>query len=133
GGGMPGRVVCVAEREARDAGAGGGAPGGGTRVIVNGIDARRIAQAAASRTSARKTLGLEPDALALGTVARFDPVKALDVLLRGFAVLAAAQPAARLVLIGDGPEARSLRALAASLGIGARVHFAAVMADRPPL
>jgi glycosyltransferase involved in cell wall biosynthesis len=126
---MTDTVVCVSESEARDAEALGLAPRGRTRVIVNGIDARRIAQAAASRPSARKTLGLDPDALALGTVARFDRVKALDVLLRGFAVLAAAQPAARLVLIGDGPEARSLRALAASLGIEARVHFAGVVPD----
>ena len=126
---MTDTVVCVSESEARDAEALGLVPRGRTRVIVNGIDAHRITQAAASRPSARKTLGLEPDALALGTVARFDQVKALDVLLRGFAVLAAAQPSARLVLIGDGPEARSLRALAASLGIEARVHFAGVVAD----
>ena len=105
------------------------APRGRTHVIVNGIDVRRIALAATPRPAARKALGLEPDALVVGTVARFDPVKALDVLLRGFAVLAAIQPTARLVLIGDGPEARRLRALARSLGIDAQVRFAGVVAD----
>jgi glycosyltransferase involved in cell wall biosynthesis len=122
-------VICVSESEARDAAALGLAPRGRTRVIVNGVDARRIALAATPRPAARKALGLEPDALVLGTVARFDPVKALDVLLRGFAVLAAGQPTARLLLIGDGPEARRLRALAVSLGIDARVRFAGVVAD----
>ena len=122
-------VVCVSESEARDAAALGLAPLGRTRVIVNGIDARRIAEAAMPRPSARNALGLEPDALVVGTVARLDSVKALDVLLRGFAVLVAGQPKARLVLIGDGPEARHLRALAASLGIDARVRFAGVVAE----
>jgi glycosyltransferase involved in cell wall biosynthesis len=122
-------VVYVSESEARDAAALGLAPPGRTRVIVNGIDARRIGQAAMPRPSARNALGLEPDALVLGTVARFDSVKALDVLLRGFAVLAAGRPKARLVLIGDGPETRRLRALAASLGIDTRVRFAGVVAE----
>jgi glycosyltransferase involved in cell wall biosynthesis len=122
-------IVYVSESEARDAAGLGLAPPGGTHVIVNGIDVRRIALAATPRPAARKALGLEPDALVVGTVARFDPVKALDVLLRGFAVLAAIQPTARLVLIGDGPEARRLRALAGSLGIDAQVRFAGVVAD----
>ena len=122
-------VVYVSQSEARDAAVLGLAPRGRTHVIVNGIDVRRIALAATPRPAARKALGLEPDALVVGTVARFDPVKALDVLLRGFAVLAAIQPAARLVLIGDGPEARRLRALAGSLGIDAQVRFAGVVAD----
>jgi len=122
-------VVCVSDSEARDAAALGLAPRGRTHVIVNGIDARRIALGATARPSARKALGLEPDALALGTIARFDAVKALDVLLRGFAVLAATQPGARLVLIGDGPEARRLRALAVSLGVDGKVRFAGVVAE----
>jgi glycosyltransferase involved in cell wall biosynthesis len=122
-------IVCVSESEARDAAALGLAPRDRTRVIVNGIDASRIALTAMPRSAARKALGLEPDALVLGTVARFDPVKALDVLLRGFAALAAARPTARLVLIGNGPEAGRLRALAASLGIDARVRFAGVVAE----
>jgi glycosyltransferase involved in cell wall biosynthesis len=122
-------VVYVSQSEARDAAVLGLAPRGRTHVIVNGIDVRRIALAATPRPAARKALGLEPDALVVGTVARFDPVKALDVLLRGFAVLAAIQPTARLVLIGDGPEARRLRALAGSLGIDAQVRFAGFVAD----
>jgi glycosyltransferase involved in cell wall biosynthesis len=122
-------VVYVSESEARDAAVLGLAPQGRTHVIVNGIDARRIALAATPRPAARKALGLEPDALVIGTVARFDRVKALDVLLRGFAVLTADQPTARLLVVGDGPEALRLRALAASLGVSARVRFAGVVTD----
>ena len=122
-------IVHVSESQELEAAALGLAPEGRSHVIVNGIDAGRIAGAAMTRAAARRLLHLEPDALVLGTVARFDPVKALDALLRAFAVAAAAQPAARLVIVGDGPEAPRLRALAATLGIEARVSLPGFVAD----
>jgi glycosyltransferase involved in cell wall biosynthesis len=76
-----------------------------------------------TREVARRSLQLEPEALVIGTVARFDPVKALDALLRAFTIVATAQPDAHLVLLGEGPEASRLRSLAAALGIEARVRF----------
>jgi glycosyltransferase involved in cell wall biosynthesis len=122
-------IVHVSESQALEAAALGLAPPSLSHVIVNGIDAARIAATAMPRAAARQSLGLEPDALVLGTVARFDPVKALDALLRAFAVVAAAQPAARLVVVGDGPEAPRLRALAVSLGVEERVRFPGFVAD----
>ncbi len=62
-------------------------------------------------------------------MARFDPVKALDTLLRAFAVVAADRPAARLLIVGDGPEGPRLRALAATLGIEDRVRLPGFVAD----
>ena len=122
-------IVHVSESQAREAAALGLAPPGRTHVIVNGIDARCVAAAAMTRAAARETLRLEPDSLVLGTVARFDPVKALDSLLRAFALASAPHPAARLVIVGDGPEAPRLRALAVTLGIEARVRMTGFIAD----
>ena len=116
-------IVHVSESQAREAAGLGLAPPGKSHVIVNGIDADRVAAAAMTRTAARQALGLPPDAFVLGTVARFDPVKALDALLLAFAGAAANAPGARLVLVGDGPEAARLRALAGTLGIEARVSL----------
>ncbi|HEV8226497.1 MAG TPA: glycosyltransferase [Methylomirabilota bacterium] len=121
-------IVHVSESQALEAAALGLAPPGRTHVIVNGIDARCVAAGAMTRAAAREKLRLEPDALVLGTVARFDPVKALDSLLRAFALAAAQYPAARLVLVGDGPAAPRLRALSATLGIEARVRLAGPIA-----
>jgi glycosyltransferase involved in cell wall biosynthesis len=59
----------------------------------------------------------------IGTIARLDPVKRLDDLLRAVAVL----PDVELEIVGDGPERGSLEALAASLGVS--VHFAGWAAD----
>jgi glycosyltransferase involved in cell wall biosynthesis len=121
-------IVHVSESQALEAAALGLAPPGRTHVIVNGIDARCVAAGAMTRAAAREKLRLEPDALVLGTVARFDPVKGLDSLLRAFALAAAQYPAARLVLVGDGPEVPRLRALSATLGIEARVRLAGPIA-----
>jgi len=59
------------------------------------------------------------------TVARLVAKKGIDILLRAYARLAAADPSApRLRVIGDGPERAGLEALAEELGIAARVDFA---------
>jgi glycosyltransferase involved in cell wall biosynthesis len=116
-------IVHVSESQALEAAGLGLAPPQRNHVIVNGIDAERVAGAAMTREAARESLHLEPEALVIGTMARFDPVKALDALLRAFAIVANAQPDARLVLLGDGPGASRLRSLAAALGIEARVRF----------
>jgi glycosyltransferase involved in cell wall biosynthesis len=122
-------IVHVSESQAIEAATLGLAPPGRTHVIVNGIDARCVAAAAMTRAAAREELRLDPEALVLGTVARFDPVKGLDSLLRAFALAAAQDPAARLVIVGDGPEAPRLRGLAAAMGIEARVRMAGLIAD----
>ena len=62
----------------------------------------------------------------IGTIARLDPVKRLDDLLRALAQL----PTVELELVGDGPERPRLTAQAQELGIADRTHFAG-WADDP--
>jgi glycosyltransferase involved in cell wall biosynthesis len=100
-------------------------PADRARVIVNGIDAARVEAGLLARERARAELGVPPSGAVLGTVARFDSVKGLEVLLEAAARL----PAAALVLIGDGPEAAGLRARARRLGIQTRVVFAGARPD----
>jgi glycosyltransferase involved in cell wall biosynthesis len=96
-----------------------------SRVILNGVDVARLTGHALERWGARLQLGLPQDVPVVGTAARFDEVKRLDLLLRALPGL----PSATLVLIGDGPEAGVLRALAARLGVAARVRFAGAVVD----
>jgi glycosyltransferase involved in cell wall biosynthesis len=93
---------------------------GQSRVVVNGVDSARLAARQLDRWDARAALRLDQTGLVVGSVARFDPVKGLDVLVRATAL---ARPAAILALIGRGPEEARLRALASELGLGARVVF----------
>lgn len=55
----------------------------------------------------------------LGTLARLDRIKGLDLLLRAVVDL----PAVRLRVVGEGPERGQLVALASKLGVGNRVDF----------
>jgi glycosyltransferase involved in cell wall biosynthesis len=56
-------------------------------------------------------------------VGRLAAIKGVAVLLEAFARLAPDRPAARLTLVGDGPERKGLEAMAARLGIAGRVTF----------
>ena len=98
---------------------------GQSRVILNGVDVARLTGRALERWDARVALKLEQSAAVIGTAARFDEVKRLDLLVRALPAL----PAATLVLIGGGAEGASLRALAARLGVAPRVRFAGEVVD----
>jgi len=96
-----------------------------SRVVQNGVDVARLTATALDRREARRELGLPGDAMVVGTVARFDAVKHLDVLLRAVARV----PDVILVLVGDGEESARLRGLAGSLSLGPRAVFAGERVD----
>jgi glycogen synthase len=69
---------------------------------------------------------VEPDAVRdteLVFVGRLVHDKGADTLLQALAILAKVNLHPRLTIIGDGPEEGSLQALAAKLGVDARVNF----------
>jgi glycosyltransferase involved in cell wall biosynthesis len=59
----------------------------------------------------------------IGFVGRLVPIKRVDRLLRAVARARGTVPGLDLLIVGDGPERRSLEALAAELGIAAAVEF----------
>jgi len=63
------------------------------------------------------------DGLRLLYVGRFIPVKGADVLLRAMPAILAAYPAARLDLIGDGPQRGTYEAIASDLRLDHAVSF----------
>jgi glycosyltransferase involved in cell wall biosynthesis len=69
----------------------------------------------------------------IGSIARLNPEKDQDSLLRAFALVSARYPAAQLLIAGDGPERARLTALAGELGLGARVTFLGHVADVRPV
>lgn len=95
-----------------------------SRVVPNGIDAGALVAGALDRGAARSELGLDDRVAVAGCVARLDPVKGLDVLVRAIAGVAGVT----LVLIGRGPERSRLATLAADIGLGERVRFAGEIA-----
>lgn len=96
-----------------------GADPGKVRVFANTVDTARFAAAADAarldRESLRARIGLTPDDVAVLSVARLAPEKALDSLIR--AVARAARPRLHLVLAGQGPEREELGRLAGELRV----------------
>jgi glycosyltransferase involved in cell wall biosynthesis len=87
-------------------------------------------------TAVRRELGIPPDALVVGHVARLTPWKGQHHLLEAFGRIAGQVPTARLLLVGSplfgghGYE-RALRAQAAAMGLAERVVFAGYRRDIP--
>jgi sugar transferase (PEP-CTERM/EpsH1 system associated) len=73
--------------------------------IVNGVDINKFCPG--KEAEAKKRLGLD-GTIVVGTVARLDPIKRCDLLLEAFAGAASGNPAAKLIIVGDGPEHRKL-------------------------
>lgn len=87
---------------------------------TGGID---LAQSAGfDRRAARARHAIPPDRSLLITVSRLAPEKRVDLVLRAFQQVMEAS-GAYLLVVGDGPSAGSLEALARELGIADRVRF----------
>jgi len=106
-------------------------------VVRTGIDLGRFRMDPEGGRRVRQELGVAPGAHFIGMVARFNPGKGHDILLRAMALVAGSHPDARCVLVGDAlfrgePEWKTrMRALAADLGLGDRVVFAGWRDDVP--
>ncbi len=82
----------------------------------------RVIANASMLTAAEPALPTAPIVLAVG---RHQAQKGFDLLLRAWVAVAAALPSARLRIVGAGPLASELAALAAELGVAARVEWLA--------
>lgn len=109
-----------------------GAPRARTRVVPNGVDVSRF-EGPFDRGAARGSLGLAPDDLVVAALGRLRPEKGYDTALRAMVEVTKAEPRARLVIIGDGPERARLERLARRLGLGDRAAFAGQRDDVPRL
>ncbi|HSL47817.1 MAG TPA: TIGR03088 family PEP-CTERM/XrtA system glycosyltransferase [Candidatus Deferrimicrobiaceae bacterium] len=106
-----------------------GLPAHKITTIHNGVDLSRFGDLEGH--TARLRLGLSEEALVIGTVGRLDPVKDQTGLVRAFAMVLKAHPAAVLVIAGDGPCRADLLALVAELRIADRVRLLGARSDVP--
>jgi glycosyltransferase involved in cell wall biosynthesis len=89
------------------------------RTIYNGVDLSRFASS--------PPRGLPRSGTVVIAVVNLVPWKGIDVLLRAFAKVA--DPAIRLLIVGDGPEESSLKMLSAALNLQSRVSFLGLRDD----
>ncbi|HLL16135.1 MAG TPA: glycosyltransferase, partial [Pyrinomonadaceae bacterium] len=93
------------------------------RVIYNSVDPNTLLCTPDEPRSLRRSLEIPQDAFVYVTVGRLEPPKGHAYLLRAFAGMAASRPHTYLIIVGEGPLAADLTALAAELGVGARVRL----------
>jgi glycosyltransferase involved in cell wall biosynthesis len=122
--------VAVAESHGRYLAAHEGCPARKIRVIPNGVDSDRFHPRWPNR-KLQEELNLDAGAPVAGIVAALRPEKNhamfLDVAARVHAVL----PAAKFLIVGDGPERKKLEAYTQNLGIADAVRFLGSRSDVP--
>ena len=103
------------------------------RVIYNGVNSGPAAST--EPLEARRYLGLDVNARIILSVGRMDRVKDFATLLRAMPRVIREVPEALLLVAGDGDNGymAELRALAAALGVEARVRFLGSRPDVPDL
>lgn len=97
--------------------------------MYNGIDPTAFQAGPEDREAARRELGLDPDAPVLVTVAVQREPKGIQHMLAALPEVAAAFPAVRYLLVGDGPHRPALEEQVRALGLDGRVLFAGARDD----
>ena len=112
------RVVCVSQQVADFVVNHIGIPQDKVIVIPNGIETLDF-ERLPDKGQARTDLGLPLDPVLVGTVARLDSVKRVDVLLHALTSL----PQVYSLIVGEGPKRASLLALSKRLDLTDRVRL----------
>jgi glycosyltransferase involved in cell wall biosynthesis len=120
--------IAVAEPHGRYLSEHEGCPAGKVVVIPNGIDAERFHPRPPSQ-QLQQDLGLDPAAPVAGIVAALRPEKNHEMFLRVAASVCEKLPAARFLVVGDGPERPKLESLVHELGIADAVRFLGTRSD----
>ncbi len=103
-------------------------------VIPNGIDTSKMTFRVSARESMRKRLGLNDDALLVGSVARHHPMKGHTDLIDAVSHLASKGRDVHLALCGRGcEEDGSMATLAKQSSLQGRLHLLGEMADPQPV
>jgi glycosyltransferase involved in cell wall biosynthesis len=77
---------------------------------------------------AKRRIGLQPDHLVVGKIARLSSDKGHDYFLAAAKIIAQSRPRARFLLVGDGALRSQIKQQADQLGIGDRMLFAGLVA-----
>lgn len=113
----------------RDFAVANGFPPGRIVVVPNGIDTERFRPHPRLRAAERRRLQLSEGEIAVGVLARLDPMKGHAILVNAAAEIGDRDPPLRFVFFGEGPEEPRLRMLAYHTLPHARVQFSGATAS----
>lgn len=100
-------------------------------ILPNGFDTDLFRPSENARQALRTSLGLGPDSLLIGVVARYHPMKDHATFLRAAAIVHRARPGVHFVLVGDRVDCSNaeLATLIAELALEKRVHLLGARKD----
>ncbi|MBC8868953.1 MAG: glycosyltransferase [Planctomycetes bacterium] len=124
------RIVCVSRSVADFCSGQGRMPREKLVVIPNGINLDQYPAASAADMT---QFGVPADRQVVVFVGRLHAQKGVDWLLRVAPRLLTQLPTHDLLLVGDGPDRKTLQDLVGTLGIADRVHFAGWRPDVPQI
>lgn len=104
-------------------------------IIPNGIDIDTFRPSLQAREDLRKELGLSRDAILIGLVARFDPLKDHGTFLRAAAQVVSRHSDVHFIAVGADVDSsnRYLASLSEELGLGPNLHLLGERRDTPQL
>ena len=104
-------------------------------LIPNGVDLHKFRPDPALRADVRRELGLESNALLVGLLARFDPMKDHATFLRAAGLLARTEPAVHFLLAGERMthDNVALSEMIIQEKLEAQVHLLGLRPDPPRL
>ena len=96
-----------------------------TKITVspNGVDLDLFGDPPPRDDALADTLGIAADDAVIGYIGSFYDYEGIDDLIAAMPALVAAQPKARLLLVGGGPMEAALKAQAAASSAAAQIHF----------
>jgi glycosyltransferase involved in cell wall biosynthesis len=121
---VPDRIVCCSEHAQKLYNASGFAPQRMT-VIPNGFDTDLFRPDNEARLAIRQEMGLGPDAVLIGLVARYDPFKDHANFIMAAGIVAKQFPNVHFVMCGNGVDTNNatLSALIVAQGLTGRAHM----------
>ncbi|MBI5365968.1 MAG: glycosyltransferase family 4 protein [Planctomycetes bacterium] len=115
------RIICVADAMTEQALAAGVGRRAQFTTVRSGMEVAPFLAPDPPAELARHELGFSPDDVVFGQVARLTDLKGYEYLLPAFREIVAAEPRARLLLVGDGKLRRWVEEEARRLGIAPRL------------
>jgi len=125
-------LVSISEATARAMATYDNFPRRKIKIIHNGIDCS-IMDLFFDKEKKRKEIGLSQPFRILGTAARLNSIKNIQMMIRGLKLILQQIPDACLVIAGQGEEEKYLKTLARELGIYDRVKFIGLRFDLPEI
>lgn len=97
-------------------------------LLPNSVDTNQY-QKMLPKKALKEKFDIRAEQFVVGTVARLSPEKGIDYLIRAVQFVVKQFPTVKFLIVGDGPERKSLENLARNLGLNQVIHFAGYQED----